>query len=200
MARTVDPAKYAAKRQHILDCAAVLFAQQGYERTTTSQLCAQAGISPGSLYHYFTDKKQVFMAVLTQDEQDTHALLDRLTQESAPLEALISFVVHLAEPATADPIVSKLVLEAMLQAHRDPDVRAELARVDDDEMRGLRVLLSRAVQAGEADPALDADDAAAWITALVSAVYLQTALAPDFDTAQQIANLTRTVRAFLREA
>lgn len=198
MARTVDPAKYAAKRQHILDCAAVLFAQQGYERTTTSQLCAQAGISPGSLYHYFTDKKQVFMAVLTQDEQDTHALLDRLTQESAPLEALISFVVHLAEPATADPIVSKLVLEAMLQAHRDPDVRAELARVDDDEMRGLRVLLSRAVQAGEADPALDADDAAAWISALVSAVYLQTALAPDFDTAQQIANLTRTVRAFLR--
>lgn len=200
MARTVDPAKYAAKRQHILDCAAVLFAQQGYERTTTSQLCARAGISPGNLYHYFAGKKQVFLAVLTQDEHDTHALLDRLTQEAAPLEALISFVLHLARPATADPIVPKLVLEAMLQAHRDPDVGAELARVDDDEMRGLRVLLSRAVQAGEADPALDADDAAAWISALVSAVYLQTALAPDFDAAQQLANLTRTVRAFLREA
>nr|WP_281376178.1 TetR family transcriptional regulator C-terminal domain-containing protein [Garicola koreensis] len=106
----------------------------------------------------------------------------------------------MARPATADPIVPKLVLEAMLQAHRDPEVGAELARVDDDEMRGLRVLLSRAVQAGEADPALDADDAAAWISALVSAVYLQTALAPDFDAAQQLANLTRTVRAFLREA
>lgn len=198
MARTVDPAKYAAKRQHILDHAAVLFAEQGYDRTTTSQLCGRAEISPGRLYHYFAGKKQVFIAVLTQDEQGTQELLDRLTQEGAPLQGLIGFVDHLAQPATTDPIVSKLVLEAMLQAHRDPDVRSELERVDAEEMRGLRVLLSRAVRAGEVDPALDVDDAAAWISALVSALYLQAALSPEFDAAEQIANLTRTVRGFLR--
>ena len=200
MARTVDPAKYAAKRQHILDCAAILFAELGYERTTTSQLCARAEISPGNLYHYFAGKKQVFMAVLTQDEQDTRALLDRLTDEDSPLEALVSFVLHLARPATADPLVSKLVLEAMLQAHRDPDVGSELARVDAEEMQSLRILLHRAVKAGEVDPTLAVEESVAWISALVSALYLQTALAADFDADAQITQLTRTVRGFLAPA
>lgn len=200
MARTVDPAKHAAKRQQILDGAAALFAEQGYDRTTTSQLCAHIGISPGNLYHYFAGKKQVFLAVLTQDEQDTRALLGRLTEEAAPLEALLSFVHHLAKPATADPLVPKLVLEAMLQAHRDPEVSAELSRVDDDEAQALRDLLRRAAAAGEADPLLDVDEAAAWIGALISALYLQSALSPDFDAGAQITLLGRTVRGFLAPA
>lgn len=193
----MDPEKHAAKRQHILDCAAALFAEQGYDGATTSQLCARAGISPGKLYHYFSGKKQVFLAVLTQDEQHTHALLNALTAQLRPLEALLRFVSHLAEPAAADPVVPRLVLEAMLQAHRDPEIGAELQRVEAAEEEGLRILLGRAMEAGEVDPTLTVDGAASWIGALVNAVYLQAALTADFDPAQQAANLRRTVRAFL---
>lgn len=196
MARTVDPEKYAAKRRHILNSAAVLFAEQGYERTTTDQLCAAAGISPGSLYHYFSGKKKLFLTVLTEDEQDTVALLQKVADHPDPLEGLLEFVAHLAQPA-AHTVVPKLVLEAMLQAHRDEQIRSELSRIDRDEIHGIRVLLQRAMEAGAVDLALDPDQSTSWIGALVNALYLEAALNPGFDPDQQTQNLIRTVRAFL---
>lgn len=201
MPRRVDPVKHAAKRQHILDSAAVLIAEQGYDRTTTSQLCAQAGISLGTLYHYFPGKKQVFLAVLTQDQQDTAALLDDLLDAEQPdaVEALLAFVQHLAQPATAHRIVPKLVLEAMLQAHRDSEIRSTLEGAETSEREGIRRLLTRAADAGQVDQELDSGDAAAWISALVNALYLEAAMNPSFDAATQLPLLMRTVRGFLLE-
>ena len=40
----------------ILDAAAVVFAEAGYEAATTSAIAARADISPGSLYQFFGDK------------------------------------------------------------------------------------------------------------------------------------------------
>lgn len=198
MARRVNPEAYAAKRQHILDSAAVLFADQGYERTTTAHLCAQAGISLGTLYHYFSGKKQIFLAVLTQDEQGTLALLESLIGTADSLDALVQFITHLAEPATADPIVPKLVLEAMLQAHRDPEVLAALDKAESYETEGMKTLLHRAASAGTIDPELDLDEAASWINALIGALFLQAATNSDFDPATHLPHLIRSVRAFLR--
>lgn len=197
MPRKVNPEAHAAKRQHILDSAAVLFAELGYERTTTAQLCQQAGISPGALYHYFPGKKQVFLAVLTQDEQDTRALLAELTSSTEPMDALLRFVEHLAAPAAAHPIVPKLVLEAMLQAHRDAEVLKVLAETESYETAGIRVLLQRAAEDGEVDAGLDLDEAADWISSLVGAQYLQAATHPEFGPARHQSHLIRTVRAFL---
>lgn len=198
MPRRVNPETHAAKRQHILDSAAVLFAQQGYERTTTSQLCRQAGISLGALYHYFTSKKQVFLAVLTQDEQETRTLLEEMIRAPEPMAALLGFVEHLAAPAAAHPIVPQLVLEAMLQAHRDPEVLDALQKTGSDETAGIKALLQRASATGDFDAELDLDEAADWISGLVSALYLQAATQPDFDAARHLPQLIRTVRAFLR--
>lgn len=200
MARKVDPEAHAAKRQHILDSAAILFAEQGYERTTTAQLCSQAGISLGTLYHYFSGKKQLFLAVLTQDEQETRELLESLSDAAEPAEALMEFIAHLAAPAAAHPIVPKLVLEAMLQAHRDPEVLEVLASAESYETQGIRRLLDRAAQAGDVDPALDIEGASSWISSLIGAIYLQAATHPDFDPGQHHAHLIRTVRGFLRPA
>lgn len=200
MPRRVDPVKHAAKRQHILDSAAVLIAEQGYDRTTTSQLCSQAGISLGTLYHYFPGKKQIFLAVLTQDQQDTAMLLDGLldAEQSDAVEALMTFVQHLAEPATAHPFVPKLVLEAMLQAHRDPEIRSTLEGAETSERDGIRRLLARATAAGQVDQELNSDDAVAWISALINALYLEAAMNPTFDAATQLPLLMRTVRGLLR--
>lgn len=196
MARTVDPEQHAARRQHILDHAAALFAERGYERTTTALICQAAKVSPGKLYHYFASKKAVFLAVLTADQQQTAGLVAAGMRGADPLAALLDLVDHLAAPAAAHPIVPQLVLEAMLQARRDPEVNDVLARADIDEHEALAMLLGRAIDAGQVAD-LPRMTTAAWLSALVGAVFLEAALNPAFEPAEQLANLRRTVRAYL---
>ncbi|WP_328469390.1 TetR/AcrR family transcriptional regulator [Actinoplanes sp. NBC_00393] len=47
----------------ILDAAAGVFAQVGYERATTNAIAATAGISPGSLYQFFPNKTALAQAL-----------------------------------------------------------------------------------------------------------------------------------------
>ena len=138
-------------------------------------------------------------AAPNQDQQDTATLLDELTDadHSDTVEALMTFIQHLAQPATAHPIVPKLVLEAMLQAHRDPEIRSTLEGAESSEREGIRRLLARAASAGQVDQELDSNDAAAWMSALINALYLEAAMNPTFDAATQLPLLMRTVRGFL---
>lgn len=196
MARTVDPVKRAAMRKRIIDAAAVLFAEHGFERTTTAMICEAADTSPGGLYHHFSGKKQLFIAVLTDDRDETGEKLGSLRGSGRPLEAVILFVEHLAKPATEHPRVSQLVLEAMLQAHRDEDVRSILEEVDSEEQTGIEELLTRAIDSGQVDPGLDAEEAAQWIMSLIGAVYLH---AMDGGTsADLLSHLRRTLHGYLR--
>ncbi|TQS22244.1 TetR/AcrR family transcriptional regulator [Microbispora hainanensis] len=59
----------------ILDAAAAVFAEQGYEKATTNAIAAAAGISPGSLYQFFRSKEAVAQALtdrFTAQMRDAH--------------------------------------------------------------------------------------------------------------------------------
>lgn len=203
MARTVDPKRHAEKRQHILHHAAVLFATYGYDPTSTAQICKAAGISPGNLYHYFSSKKAIFIAIVSDEDPDdnesTQSALARCLADADPLDGVVTFVQHLASAAAASPIVPQLVIEAMLLARHDQEIADLLAQDSNVEQHGLQQLLARARSAGAIDAAIDPADAAAWLQALIGAIYLEAAHNPTFDPSRQLANLTRTVRGFLTE-
>lgn len=47
----------------ILDAAVTVFFRDGLERATTNAIAAEAGISPGSLYQYFSNREEILDAV-----------------------------------------------------------------------------------------------------------------------------------------
>ncbi|MFC4374770.1 TetR/AcrR family transcriptional regulator [Nocardia halotolerans] len=49
--------------EQILQAAARVFAERGYENATTNAIAAAAGISPGSLYQYFRNKDELAAAL-----------------------------------------------------------------------------------------------------------------------------------------
>lgn len=51
-------------KKEIIEGAMVCFAEKGYFQTNTKQIAKQAGVSIGSFYSYFTDKKAVLLAGL----------------------------------------------------------------------------------------------------------------------------------------
>ncbi len=54
--RKLDPVKHEEKRREILAAAGRCFARDGFRGASISQICAEAGISSGHLYHYFASK------------------------------------------------------------------------------------------------------------------------------------------------
>ena len=48
----------------------VLFAAKGFAETTTSDICQAAGISTGSLFHYFPSKQAVFYGIWELDRTE----------------------------------------------------------------------------------------------------------------------------------
>ena len=51
-------------RRAVLDAARELFAELGFERTTTRAVAARAGVDPALIYHYFGDKDGLLFAAL----------------------------------------------------------------------------------------------------------------------------------------
>lgn len=53
----------AARRAEILDAAAAVFSQNGYENATTREIAEMADVSEGTLYNYFDSKRALFLGV-----------------------------------------------------------------------------------------------------------------------------------------
>lgn len=54
----------AERRNEILDAADELFAQKGYDGTSTQDILAQVGIARGTLYHHFKSKSAIMDALI----------------------------------------------------------------------------------------------------------------------------------------
>lgn len=163
--RTVDPEKHHARRTHIIESALVLFARKGFADTTTSDICHAAGISTGSLFHYFPSKQAVFYGIWELDRTEWDEVFAAAEADPDPWAALMATVDKLAADA-AEPIMAGLLVEVIAQAHRDPEFAAGLAENDRRQISDLARLIRRLREAGLADPGLPDEEAARWVLTL----------------------------------
>ncbi|MET9259134.1 TetR/AcrR family transcriptional regulator [Amycolatopsis sp. NPDC004079] len=196
MVRTVDPDKHAAKRRAILDAAAGCFARDGFEKTSTADICRAAGISSGSLFHYFPSKRAVFVGIFEADTAENEELLATAVEMADPWEGVLAVVARMTS-AIVLPGVVRLILEAAAQAARDPEFN-ELIRSNDDLMRvGLAGLVERGIHTGRFSPMLSSADAGNWIVALVDALLSRASLDPDLDVEHEQAVLRQLLTRIL---
>ena len=85
------------RRRIILNTAAELFSTQGFDRTTIRDIAGQAGLLPGSVYHYFSSKEELYMAVHQEGFRSVMMQLQAAVDEATdPWERLTrAFTVHI---------------------------------------------------------------------------------------------------------
>jgi AcrR family transcriptional regulator len=64
------------RRKRILESAKRVFAQRGYHDTNISHICDDLKIARGTLYQYFTSKKDVFAAIVEQTLERVRAAIE----------------------------------------------------------------------------------------------------------------------------
>lgn len=111
--------------EQIVHAAAVVFAERGYDQATTNAIAAQAGISPGSLYQFFTDKDDIARALATHYAAQLRAVADQTFDPADP-----------ADPAELDTRVASTLDQLIAFNLAHPGFKALFARTD--MPRGLR--------------------------------------------------------------
>jgi AcrR family transcriptional regulator len=77
------------KETQILEGAAAIFARDGYEGASMSRIAAEAGVSKGTLYNYFTSKAELFSSYVQRDcARCVASMIDGL-EDSAPPERVL---------------------------------------------------------------------------------------------------------------
>ena len=191
MARTADTEQVAQRRQAITRAAARLFAAQGFDQTTVAQIARAAGLSAASVFYYFPDKQAVFRSVFEGDLPRSTNLVARHTDTAHPTTAIIELVTDLAADAR-DPSAIGLLVELLRQAGRDPELVDTVSRNARILHEGLAHLITRGIEDGTVDPALDPADTARWLLTIVDAVFLNANPAHDPTPA-----LRRTITRYL---
>lgn len=132
--------------ERILAAAAELFAQQGYDSTTTHQVAAGAGVSVGTLYRYFSDKAALFRELYERefDERRTRLLegFDVADLAFGSAKQLISMTLKLAFRVYSER--PQLRRELRERARRMPELD-EVRRAQEAELNQAVQLILRAV-------------------------------------------------------
>ncbi len=147
MTRPADSGDSGA-RARVLDAAVDLFARQGYDGTSVSQVIAQAGVAKGGFYHHFASKEALLYEVYGDLITRQLAGMDEiLAQGLPPAETLRALILDLVE-TTAEKAQRALVFWRELNKLGD-ERTAEYRRARRRYHDAVQRLVTDAQAAGE---------------------------------------------------
>jgi AcrR family transcriptional regulator len=146
--RKLDPDKHAARRGQILNAAIQCFAERGFHQTSTAQICAAAGMSPGNLFHYFPSKDAIIEAIVLEDSAAMAARSAELAREG-DLRVALHRMLDEALASLADPLYRRSSMELMAEAVRNARLFALVAENEAARRAGWRRLLQGAQAKGQ---------------------------------------------------
>lgn len=90
-------------RAIIIETAGLLFAEQGYDRTTSKAICEQAGVNMASINYHFGGKDGLYLSVIKEIHQkmfNIDHLRDLIEQESSPEQKLRTIIYQVIDYIT----------------------------------------------------------------------------------------------------
>ncbi len=155
MARKKDPELNEQRRSAILAAAARIFREKGFQGARTEEICAEAGVSPGTLFRHFPDKRAIISAIVELEYASYAGDVARLASK----EGLCWLKTVGGDDLLAliRPSNYNLCADSWLELARDPERSADLLAMDQQ----LRDLLSQRLAQGKTE---------GWVRPTVNAV------------------------------
>lgn len=101
-------------RARLLACAASTFAKHGYAGTSVADIAAQAEISKSTVFHHFSTKRALYLAVIETAAQDFAQTLETVLERTGPLdERLVDFQCQHMGHILSNELVTDLVLREL---------------------------------------------------------------------------------------
>jgi AcrR family transcriptional regulator len=182
----VSEAYIDTRRQQIIDAAYRCFARKGFHQTTMREIYAEAGLSPGAIYHYFDSKDDIIEASFIFDHERSLPVLEQAIDDPDPLvaiERLIDFF-YAGLQSAADLGANRVNIQGWGEALVNPRLLVPLQ----DSIYAFRDRLGRLILRGQKarkiNPEIDPEAAGEVILSTYLGLYLQKALVPEVDVSR----------------
>jgi AcrR family transcriptional regulator len=154
-------------RQRLIAVARRHFASDGFEKATSKAIAGDAGLTSGTIYHYFGSKQALYAAVAEDSWRTLIEPVEDLLASDAPAQAkLVAVIQHSLELRRADPHRSAFAAAGPLEASRHPEL-VPAVRTFSQRLRELyRALAEEGVARGEMNPAVSAAEVAEMLMAV----------------------------------
>lgn len=139
-------------RTRILEEAARLFVDHGYNGISMREIAEAVGVSKAALYYHFSDKEALFLAILTESLGRIEQVVQRAVSAGPGVRAQLDALVRgiLAEPSGQRAIIRLAGHEI---THLGPNARAEFGlRYQAQFIGQVTALLGAGVVQGELRP------------------------------------------------
>ncbi len=181
MTSDVEP----GRRDHILDAAALVFADNGFAGARVDDIAARAGVNKAMLYYHVGDKTALYTAVLLRNFVRVRTAIDEaLATEGTARQRLEAVITALTRIVQSHPDHPRIVLREIAAgaANLEPEVLAAMLEV----VGVVRKLIAEGTASGEfreLDPVLShltLVGAVLFLNATASIRERASALGPDF--------------------
>jgi len=193
--RKVDPVKHEQKRRQILGAALRCFIRDGFRGASTTDICAEAGISPGHLYHYFPSKVAIIEAMIDMGLARAAAHFEKILATPDVIEALLA---DIEDSSLRFRPAQILNLDGLAEAARNPEFAKVIERHTTAVRRMWSDFLRQAQSQGRVDPELDPEATANILIALIDGSRAMPIRDPKLDIKRSVEHLRTMLVRFLR--
>ncbi|MGF1645384.1 MAG: TetR/AcrR family transcriptional regulator [Kineosporiaceae bacterium] len=138
----------AERRALVLDATAALVADRGFHATSVDDICRAAGLSAGGLYRHFRSKREIVVALVARDAEETARRLGDAVAAAASPEEAVAALVRVQLAPLQDRTVAVVRAEIVAEAARDPEVARAATEHDDGISAVVRGALAAAAAPG----------------------------------------------------
>ncbi|RMD65248.1 TetR/AcrR family transcriptional regulator [Candidatus Parcubacteria bacterium] len=164
----------AERKAQIIQAALEVFVQKGYHAANISDVATKAGVSQGTIYHYFPSKDALFLAAYeTWEVQSLYGEIQQALDDSqSPAEQLRLLAQTVADRMTQAAAMLPANVEFWSHISRNEAVRDGFRHLFQAMRKRLAVIIQEGVARGEF-VAVDAEETATLLIAVYDGLILQ---------------------------
>lgn len=188
--------KQKVKMKHIIDAAIRCFAVKGFHSTSTAEICHEAGMSPGNVFHYFPNKNSIIEAIALEDAQLFDDIFCRYETEEECIQAIIDLMKEIIELYN-HPEYARISIEIFAEASRNASIHEIFIENERNNKQRLIAMLKNGIKKGQIDSTLEPEKIATWLLVIADGSMGRNIIDPEFNERENHAMLEVMLKKML---
>jgi AcrR family transcriptional regulator len=176
-------------RTAIIAAARELFASIGYAATSNRSVAAAAGVTHGTVYHYFKTKLDLFGAVVDQAYDQLLAILGSTTLPAEFGDRITAIGSLISDVHSKDPALLQFLARVPLERARNPEIRDAVGPSAWATYDLVRQFVASGVVSGDLASDIDTETMSGTLTACLLGITLYSELESEVTFAEMIGSL-----------